>query len=49
VVERGELMEQRFAALQAEQGQVEKRVLQYGLGALVSVATVGLGIARLFM
>jgi len=38
-----------FLSQQNEIAQVEKRVLQYGAGTLLSLLTVGLGIARLIM
>lgn len=46
---RRELMEQRVSVLQNEIAQVEKRVVQYGAGTLLSLLTVGLGFARLMM
>lgn len=46
---RRELTEQRVTVLQNEIAQVEKRILQYGAGTLISLLTVGLGFARLLM
>eukprot|EP00611_Tribonema_gayanum_P006199 TRINITY_DN1548_c0_g1_i2.p1 TRINITY_DN1548_c0_g1~~TRINITY_DN1548_c0_g1_i2.p1 ORF type:complete len:247 (+),score=66.05 TRINITY_DN1548_c0_g1_i2:53-742(+) len=45
---RREMDEQRYAALQAETASVERRILQYGLGTLVTLATLALGVARIF-
>ena len=38
-----------FPPLQNEISQVEKRIIQYGAGTLLSLVTVGLGFARLMM
>lgn len=35
--------EQRYAALQAETASVERRILQFGLGTLLTLAGLGLG------
>jgi hypothetical protein len=35
--------EQRYAGFQAEVAQMERRILQYGLGTLVTLATLALG------
>lgn len=48
-ITRRELTEQRVSVLQNEIAQVEKRILQYGAGTLISLLTVGLGFARLVM
>lgn len=44
---RREQDEQRFAAIQTEISAVERRILQFGIGTLITLATLGLGVARL--